>query len=67
MNEFVQQADGSLDGTAVRITDLYVFRREPAPHAVVLQISVQPFGEIMIYTRIANEAGVKLNRVVKKE
>ena len=36
-------------------------RRVPAAHPFVLEIGVEPLDELMVFTRIADEAGVELD------
>jgi hypothetical protein len=37
---------------------LYVVRRKPAPHALGLQVGMQPLGKLLVAGRVADEAGV---------
>src|SRR3954454_9886551 len=41
-------------------------RREPAAHALVLEVGVKAVGELLVLARIADEAGVELDRLVQQ-
>ncbi len=66
-DKLVSKADGGVDGCTNRVTNFHILRRKPAPHAFILQISVQPFGKITVCSRIADKAGVELKRIIEKE
>ena len=40
--------------------------REPAAHALVLQVGVEALGELLVLRRVADEAGVELDRLVQQ-
>jgi hypothetical protein len=62
--ELVIEADGLVDALPDFVTGLHVFRSEPAAHPLALQIGIQPLGKALIFARIANKAGVVLDRVL---
>jgi hypothetical protein len=39
-------------------------RREPATNAFVLQVGVEPIGEHLVFARVADEAGMELDRFI---
>ena len=41
---------------------LDVVRREPAAHALGLQVGMEPLGKLLVFGRVADEAGVELDR-----
>ena len=43
-----------------------VFRREPAPQSLVLEVGVNALGELFIFARKADEAGVVPDRMIEK-
>jgi hypothetical protein len=47
-------------------TDLHVLRGEPAPHALVLQVSVQSMDKLVVLRRVADEARVVLDRLAQQ-
>ncbi len=48
------------------VADRQVLRREPAAHAIVLQVGVQSLGERVVLRRVTDEAGVVLDRLVQQ-
>jgi hypothetical protein len=53
----VAQPDRLVDGVDDLGADRHVVRREPAAHALVLKVGVEAVGELLVLTRIADEAG----------
>jgi len=53
-----------IDSLAEWIINLEILRRKPAAHALVLKVSVKAFGEALVLCRVADEAGVELDRLV---
>jgi hypothetical protein len=43
------------------VTNFHVLGSKPAPHAFVLEICVQAFGKGVVFARITDEAGGKLD------
>jgi hypothetical protein len=62
----VAQPDRLVDGVDDPGADRHIVRREPAPHALVLEISVEAVGELLVLARIADEAGKELDRLVQQ-
>jgi hypothetical protein len=56
-----------LDRVAETVTDFHIFIGKPAPHPLVLKITVQSLNKDMVLTRIANEAGVELDQGVRTQ
>src|SRR5271166_4526490 len=56
------QADGLVNLLVDFPPTLNVVRRKPAAHAFILQAFVQTVGKLLVLSRIADEAGVELNR-----
>jgi len=46
--------------------NLHVVRGKPTAHTFVLQVSMEALGEEFILARIADEAGVELDRLVEQ-
>jgi hypothetical protein len=64
--EFVIEADGFINPGAEPVTYFHVFWGKPAPHALVLEIRIEAFGEGVVLARIADEAGVELERLIEE-
>ncbi len=56
------QADGRVNLLVELLAGFNVVRGEPAAHAFILQAFVQTVGKLLVLARIADEAGVELNR-----
>ena len=50
-----------------RVTDLQVFRGEPAANTVILQIDMESLCKILIAARVGDETGVVLNGAAVEE
>lgn len=59
--QFIMETDGLVNAISDLVAGFQVFGREPAAHSFALQISIQPFDELLIVARIADEAGVVLD------
>jgi len=57
-------ADSFINACADVLAPFQVFRCKPAAHIVALQVSIQAFGEGLVFAGIADKAGVVLNRLV---
>ena len=55
------QADGLVDLLMHLPPAMHIVRRKPAAHALVLQVGIEPVGKLLVFGRIADEAGVELN------
>ena len=60
--QLVMQPDGLIELLMNLAPALDVVRRKPAAHAFVLQIGIEPLGKLLVFGRIADEAGVELDR-----
>ena len=56
-------ANGLIDHRVRAVADLHVFGVPPAAHVVLLQVHVQPVDERLVLARVADEAGVELDRL----
>jgi hypothetical protein len=56
------ESDSALNRVSESVSDLQVFWRKPTADACTLQVIVQSMAEVLIVTRIADEAGVEFNR-----
>src|SRR5215510_12681718 len=65
--QLVIKADRFINLGADVGANFHIFGSKPAPYAVVLQIRLEVFGEDVVLTRIADEAGMKLDRRVGTE
>src|SRR5271166_749367 len=61
-HSLVMQADGRVNLLVELLAGFNIVRREPAAHAFILQAFVQTVGKLLVLARIADEAGVELNR-----
>ena len=59
----VPEADGVVDCIADFGADFHILRRKPAAHALALKVGVQPLRQLLVFAGVADEAGVKLNRL----
>src|SRR5664280_817345 len=59
--QLVMQADGLVDLLVQLAAALHFLRRKPAAHTLGLQVSMEPLGKLLVFGRIADEAGVELN------
>src|SRR5208337_1106155 len=59
--QLVMQANGLVDLLVQLAASLDVVGREPAAHALGLQVGMEPLGELPVTSRIADEAGVELD------
>jgi hypothetical protein len=48
-----------------RFADFQIFRGKPAAHALILEIRIEAFGNGVVLTRIADEAGVELEGLIE--
>ena len=55
------QSNGFINASLDMLTNLEIFRSKPAAHVVGLQVGIQPLGKGLVFSQIANEAGVELN------
>src|SRR5262249_7441100 len=60
--QLVVQPDGLIELLMNLAPALDVVRRKPAADTSVLQIGVEPVGKLLVMGRIADEAGVELDR-----
>ncbi len=60
------QANGRVNLLVELLAGSNVVRREPAANAFILQAFVQAVGKLLVLARIADEAGVELNRAADK-
>src|SRR5664280_594114 len=58
--QLVMQANGLVDLLVQLAASLHFLGREPAAHALGLQVSMEPFSKLLVLGRIADEAGVEL-------
>ena len=64
--QLVIEADCLINAGAESVADFHVLGSKPAPHALVLEIGIQSFGEVVVLTRIADEAGVELEGLIEQ-
>jgi len=64
--QLIIEADRLVNAGAETVADFHVFWGKPAAHAFVLQICIQAFGEGVVLTRIADEAGVELEGLIEE-
>src|SRR5664280_1519135 len=57
------QANGLVDLLVQLAASLHFLGREPATHAFGLQVSMESLGKLLVFGRVADEAGVKLKRL----
>ena len=62
--QFIVQSDRLINTMFDFIPDVHIFWREPAAHAFLLQVIVQPSGKQLILARIADETGVVFDGLV---
>src|SRR5271169_3535129 len=60
------QADGLVNLLVELLAGFNIVRRKPAAHSFTLQAFVQAVGKLLVLARIADEAGVELNRAADK-
>src|SRR5271157_4756726 len=60
------QADGRVDLLVELLAAFNIVRRKPAAHAFILQALVQTVSKLLVLARIADEAGVELDRAADK-
>jgi len=56
------QADGRVNLLVELLASFNIVRREPAAHTFILQAFVQTVSKLLVLGRIADEAGIELNR-----
>ncbi len=54
--------NGAVDLFVELFPSLDIFGCKPAAHTFVLQVGVQTLGEFLIFSRVADETGVELDR-----
>ena len=59
--QLVVQANGLVEAVPYLFAYLHIFRREPAPHTFGLQVCIEPFGKVPVFTGVADEAGIELD------
>ena len=64
--ELIVQANRLINAMPKLLSDLQVFRGEPAPDAFGLQVSIETLCELLVFTGIANEACEVLDRVLNQ-
>jgi len=59
--QLIMQTDGLVNTISDLVSSFQVFGRKPAAYPFALQVSIQPFDKLLIFTRIADKAGVVLD------
>ena len=60
------QADRLLNARPKLLPDPQIFRGIPASNAFSLQIAIEAFDKLLVFARVANEAGVVLDGVLNQ-
>ena len=64
--ELVSNPDGLVEGGPKLVADLEILRCEPAADTFVLQVGMEALGKFMVLVRVADEAGIELDRLIQK-
>jgi hypothetical protein len=59
--QLIAQPDPGIDLVADFAANWHIVWREPAAHPLVLQVGVKALCEVLIFGRVADEAGIKLD------
>jgi len=62
--EFVILPDRLINAHPKLVTDLEVFRCIPAANIFAFQVSMQPFGKLLVFAGIADKTAIIINRFV---
>jgi hypothetical protein len=58
--------DRLVDSIPCLRTNAQVLRREPAADAFVLEVSVQPFGRVLVFAGVTDEARIKFDGLLQQ-